>query len=211
MADINEKQRIIEVAAKRFLELGISKVTLDEIASDLGMSKKTMYKFFPSKEDLLATIVHSMMSNNSICIEGIIGSDKPFMQKANELFAFLGRQIGTISKQFIIDLQRFSPSLWKELEEFRRQRILSNMRLMFLLAKDEGIFRKEIDVELFILIFVHAVQGIVSPQTLAEQSFSTEEALQGIFKILFEGAMTDEARNKFTVNDKSVVPNSLKR
>jgi AcrR family transcriptional regulator len=199
MTDIEEKQRIVEVATQQFFHLGISKVTLDEIASELGMSKKTMYKFFPSKDDLLGTIVHSMMNRNSAYVEEIIGSHKPFVEKANELLTFLGRQIGMVSKQFIIDLQRFSPSLWKELEEFRRQRIRTNMRRMFNQAKDEGMFRKEVDVELFILVFVSAVQGIISPETLAEQSFSTEEALQGIFKIIFAGALTDEARNNFTL------------
>ena len=194
MSDIEDKQRIVEVASRHFRLVGISKVTLDEIASELGMSKKTMYKFFPSKEDLLTDVVHGIMNRLRANVESTVASDKPFAEKASELLGHLGRVIGTTSKQFLIDLQRFSPGLWKELEEFRRQRILTSIRAIFIQAKEEGVFRRDLNVDLFLLIFLNSVQNIVNPQVLAEQSFSMEEALRGIFRIMFEGAMTDEAR-----------------
>ncbi len=194
MAELEDKQRIVEVSSKRFMENGISKVTLDEIASELGMSKKTMYKFFPSKEDLLKTIVHTMMSGLRVRVEAIVNSNKPFVEKAPELLTLIGHQISIMSKQFLFDLQRFTPELWKEIDEFRRQRILTNVRTIFVQAQEEGIFRKDLDIELFILVFTSSVQGIVNPQTLSQQSFSAAEALRGIFRIIFDGAMTEEAR-----------------
>lgn len=202
MSDTEDKQRIIDVASHRFRELGISKVTLDEIASELGMSKKTMYKFFPSKEDLLAAVVHGMMNGLRAKVEGIVSSNKSFTEKLPEILGHLGRQIGTTSKQFLIDLQRFTPALWKEMDEFRRERILTNVRDLFLQAKDEGIFRRDLNIDLFLLVFVNSVQGIVNPQVLAEQSFSMDEALRGIFKIIFEGAMTEEARKHSSLFEK---------
>ncbi len=194
MSELEDRQRIVEVASRHFRQVGISKVTLDEIASELGMSKKTMYKFFPSKEDLLTEVVHGVMSGLRTRVEATVASDKSFAEKASELLGHLGRVIGTTSKQFLIDLQRFSPDLWKEMEEFRRQRILTSVRAIFVQAKEEGVFRRDLNVDLFILIFLNSVQNIVNPQVLSEQSFSMEEALRGIFRIIFEGAMTDEAR-----------------
>jgi len=61
MGESEDRERILEAAAHRFMELGISKVTLDEIASDLRMSKKTMYKHFPSKEHLAAAAMVKVM------------------------------------------------------------------------------------------------------------------------------------------------------
>ncbi len=194
MSDIEDKQRIVEVASRHFRQVGISKVTLDEIASELGMSKKTMYKFFPSKEELLSAVVHAMMNGLRTKVEEIVASKKSFTEKLPEMLGHLGRQIGTTSKQFLIDLQRFSPALWKEMDEFRRQRILTNVRQLFLQARAEGIFRKDLDIDLFLLVFVNSVQGIVNPQVLSEHSFSMDEALRGIFRIIFEGAVTPEAK-----------------
>jgi AcrR family transcriptional regulator len=204
MAEVEDKQRIVDVASRRFMENGITKVTLDEIAGELGMSKKTMYKFFPSKEDLLKTVVHAMMNALRVRVEAVVNSDKPFVEKAPELLALIGRQISIMSKQFLFDLQRFTPQLWKEIDDFRRQRILTNVRKIFIQAQQEGIFRKDFDIELFILVFISSVQGIVNPQTLSQQSFSAEEALRGIFKIIFEGAMTEEARKNSRIFEQSM-------
>ena len=204
MAEIDDKQRIVDVSSKLFMESGISKVTLDEVATELGMSKKTMYKFFPSKEDLLKTIVHTMMNGLRVRVESVVNSDKPFVEKAPELLTIIGHQISVMSKQFLFDLQRFAPGLWKEIDEFRRERILTNVRKIFVQAQHEGVFRKDLDIELFILVFVSSVQGIVNPQTLSQHSFSAGEALRGIFRIIFEGAMTEEARKNSRLFEQSM-------
>lgn len=194
---VEEKDRIVESASEKFLSQGISKVTLDEIASDLRMSKKTMYKFFPSKDELLRSIVHLMMGRMERQIEAIVSSNKPFPEKMTELMAFAGKFIGRLSTQFIRDLERFAPALWKEVETFRREHIFSRLEKMFIQAKHEGFFRSDLDHTLFMLMFLHSMQGIMNPHTLSQHSFSAQQAFKGIFKILFEGALTDTARKEF--------------
>jgi hypothetical protein len=56
------------------------------------------------------------------------------------------------------------------------------------------MIRKDLDVDLFVLVFLSAVQNILTPQTLSEQPFSALQAFQGILGIIFEGALTDDAR-----------------
>jgi AcrR family transcriptional regulator len=194
---LEEKERIVQSATDKFLNLGISKVTLDEIASELRMSKKTVYKFFPSKDELLRAIVHMMMARMERQISAIVSSDKPFPEKMTELMSFAGKFVGRLSNQFIADMQRFAPALWKEVERFRREKIFSKLENMFVQAKEEGFLRKDLHHGLFMLMFLHSMQGIMNPQTLSQQSFSAQEAFKGIFKILFEGSLTDEARKQF--------------
>ncbi len=197
MADQQERERIIDVATNRFLETGISKVTLDEIAAELRMSKKTVYKFFPSKDDLLKAMAKTMMWHMEHKVQAIVESQDSFEHKMTRLLVLVGGLTRRLSKQFQIDMQRFAPELWKEIETFRRERIFSKVRQMFIQAKQEGSFREDLNLDLFFLVFLNAAQGIMNPQTLSQQSFSAEEAFRGIFKLLFEGALTIEAREKF--------------
>jgi hypothetical protein len=95
------------------------------------------------------------------------------------------------------DVQRFAPALWKEVEIFRRERVLSQLQKMFRQAKKEGVFREDMDPDLFFLVLTTTIQGIMNPQILSQQPFSAEEAFQGIFTILYEGALTDKACKKF--------------
>jgi len=207
MTDIKYQERIMEAARNKFFEQGFVKVTVDEIASDLGMSKKTLYKFFPSKEDLVRKVIHFMMRQANARIEAIVKSEKPFAEKLSELLSFIGRLWGRAGRQLPLDMKKYFPDLWKELEVFRRERILVNMQKMFLQAKKEGELRDDVDPQLLMLMFLVCVEGILNPTTLAEQPFSLAEAFRGIFKILFVGAMTEEARQRHHIFEPTLSQN----
>jgi AcrR family transcriptional regulator len=201
MIENKDEERIIDSASDKFMDAGFNKVTMDEIASDLGMSKKTVYKFFPSKESLLKAIVHALMKRVEKAVHEIITSEKPIEEKLVELFALVGKTVRKLSRPFMADIQRFVPTLWKEIDTFRRERILSQLLQMFKQAKKEGVFREDVDPDLFYMVMMATIQGIMNPQVLSQQSFSAEEAFRGIFRIMYEGVLTDEARRKFKLNN----------
>src|SRR5574342_617402 len=91
------KERIINHAEERFLSSGFNKVTLDELSSELGISKKTMYKFFPSKDDLLKTIIRAMERRVERNVINIVESEKPIVQKLAEFMLFIGKIAGRLS------------------------------------------------------------------------------------------------------------------
>lgn len=211
MAENDDETRIIDAASDRFMDAGFYKVTMDEIASDLRMSKKTVYKFFPSKETLLKAIVHTLMRRIEGEVQGIISSDKPIEERLTTLLAFVGQQMRRLSRPFMTDVQRFAPALWKEIEIFRRERVLSQLQQIFRQAKKEGVFREDLDPDLFFLVLTTTIQGIINPQVLSQQPFSAEEAFKGIFRILYEGAFTQEARKQFQLNNLSLSSNESSR
>jgi hypothetical protein len=116
------------------------------------------------------------------------------VEKLQEIFAFAGREFSTPGRQFILDLRRMAPDLWAEAEEYRQTTIVTNVTKMVEQAKEDGMMRKDLDVDLFVLVFQNAVQNILTPKTLSEQPFSPVQAFEGILKILFEGSLTDDAR-----------------
>jgi AcrR family transcriptional regulator len=114
-----QKQKIVSLASARFLQEGFSKITLDEIASELAMSKKTLYKFFANKEDLLNTVVERMMMEAQQRLSSIIGSQKTFVEKLSEILTFLGQLVRRVSKPFQRDLQLHAPEVWTRPEGYQ--------------------------------------------------------------------------------------------
>jgi AcrR family transcriptional regulator len=197
MTDVQERDRILTSAEDKFFNQGFVKVTVDEIAEDLGMSKKTIYKFFPSKEEIMLGIMRMNMKRIEKQLVSIVESAKPFDQKFSEFLALLARLTGKFSKQLQKDVRTRLPELDKEIETFRREKIYGRLRSMFLQAKEEGFLRKDLNDDIFMLVFVNAVQNIMIPSVLAQHAFSAEEAFRQIFRVLFEGALTDDARRSF--------------
>jgi AcrR family transcriptional regulator len=211
MSENDDETKILEAASDRFMNAGLYKVTMDEIASDLRMSKKTVYKFFPSKEILLKAIVQSLMHRIESEVQAISSSGKPFEEKLTSILTFVGKTMRKLSQPFMRDLQRFAPGLWKEIEIFRREKVFSKIYQMLRQAQREMVFREDLDIDLFYLVLVTAMQGIMNPQVLSQQPFSAEEAFKGIFRILYEGALTDDARKRFQQKNSTLSTNESSR
>lgn len=195
--EFESKDRLLELAQLRFFQTGFNKVTMDELSSELGVSKKTFYKFFPSKDDLLRATVHLVMRSMEKRMEEIVSSNKQFAEKMADVMTLVGKLTNKMSKAFQSDIQRFAPSLWKEIEKFRREQILNKVEKMIHQAREEGIFRDDINEKILLLMILSCVQGIINPEVLVQNSFSAEEAFRTIFNVLFKGAMSDSARKNF--------------
>lgn len=191
------KERILELAKDRFFRNGFNKVTLDELSGELGISKKTMYKFFPSKEELIRTVVWMMLHRVEKEVLRITTEEKPFVHRLADLILFIGKTVGRFSKTFQQDMKRFTPQFWAEVDKFRQERILAKVTEMIRQAKNENVFRSDINDEVLVMMLSTCFQSILIPEVLAEHSFSPKEAMFTIFHVIFEGALTEEARKEF--------------
>lgn len=202
-SDLELRERILEHSREEFLTRGFSKVTLDEIASSLGISKKTLYKFYPSKEELLRASLHAMMRSAGWELERIASSEKPLVEKLAIALMTTGKYISRVRREAMADFQRFVPSLWKELEQYRHEQIISRLVKMLQQGREQHVFRPEVNEQVLIYMLSSSLREVINPAVLSKHSFSAQEAAMSIFKVLFEGAFTDEARKEFHVLENS--------
>jgi AcrR family transcriptional regulator len=197
MSEENLKDRIIVAARERFMAMGFSKVTMDELVRQLGISKKTMYQHFRSKDELLEAVVEWQIIEISGKLRTIMDSPGDFAEKLLGLWALIGNMLSRFSKQMQDDLRRFRPDLWKRIDEVRRK----NVRANFALLIDDGIrmnfIRPDVNKDLLMLIFLNSVSGILNPEVLVDQPFTAEQAFKTIFRVLLDGVLTDKAREHF--------------
>ena len=198
------RQRIISFAREHFMRVGFSKVTLDEIATELGMSKKTLYKYFEDKEDLLRAGIEENLRKISQEIDAITTSDGSFAEKLAKVMMLIGKQMSRLSRGAMLDMQKFTPELWNQIETFRREQIFNKIGKMISQARRENIFRSHVNEQILTLMIINCVQGILNPEILSQNSFSAEEAFKVIFRTIFEGALTDDARKDFHIFDSPI-------
>jgi AcrR family transcriptional regulator len=190
------KERILTFASERFFQEGFSKVSVDDLASELVISKKTFYRFFGSKEDLLIQIMDRLVAGVRARFIKILDSDRDFVEKLGEVMTFLGQEVGRLGKPLQADLQRHAPEVWKRIENFRHERITQNFSLLLEQGMEEGFVRKDVNKKIALLSFLGAVENIIRPSVLVNESFSAREALEGIMAIFFHGILTEEAESK---------------
>lgn len=203
--------RILEAARDQFFQFGFSQVTTDEIASSLGISKATLYRYFSSKEQLLREIVFGLLREIEAGVDAVIeDKKKDFVEKLAELLGFIGLKLTRIGGLITLDIQRNVPELWKEFEEFRKEKILSKLKFILSKGSEEGVFRADLNQDLLVLMYVTLIQNIMNPVTLIQFSLSFQEAFGMLIKIVLEGILAENARAKYLSRAKRTPDKNLK-
>ena len=194
----DQKRRVILAARERMSREGFSRLSIEELVSELGMSKKTFYKIFRSKDDLLSQVVDTTLGEVRLVLGEITGSDRDFLEKLTAILTFVGEQSGRIGRPLQEDLRRFHPDLWMRIEVFRRQRLAQTFAPLFDQGVAEGYVRSDVNKRVFLFAYIGAIQNLITPQVLAQESFSAQDALRGIVGIFFQGILTDRGRKQLT-------------
>src|SRR6185312_9910431 len=99
------KNRVIEVARKKFLTQGYSKVSMSEIAAELNISKKTLYREFADKEDLLREVIFPVMQESARITDGILSDPViPFLEKLRRVMSNIGLQKTRVTEVLLKDI-----------------------------------------------------------------------------------------------------------
>jgi len=192
------RARILEAARDQFLRLGFSPVTMDDIASAAGVSKATLYRAFPGKEQLFREVILGQLLEIETGIDSLISSrDRDFVSKLAAILSFMGLELSKLSGLVTVDMQRNAPAVWKEFEAFRRQRVFAKLKRILEEGRASGVFRSDIHQDFLILLYATIIQEVMNPATLVPFSLSFGEAFQIIITILLEGALTEKARSRY--------------
>lgn len=192
------RKRIMEEARELFFRYGFAKVTMDEAAEKLGMSKKTLYKHFPSKDDLLEAVTEDHIKECDDELRALCrAKDGDTLSKFRRLMDYVAAQYSRMSDSLVHDLQRSAPGIWKRVEESRKDHIFTEFSALIKEGRQKGIFRKDVDDRLFILIYFEVAQRILHPETLSGLTYKPAEVFDAVVKVLFEGFLTDKARAEY--------------
>ena len=196
--DTEIRNRILATAREEFFKFGFSKVTIDEIASKMGMSKKTIYKYFDSKEAIVHEVTKSTLNDMVSCCEEISQNDAvDFVEKLRQMMTLVALQYSKLGKPLLEDLQKNAPQVWKQISEFRQERINKDFGNLLREGMQKGMFRSDIDEQLILLIYSNAVQSIINPETLINLPFTATQVFDAIVKVIYEGILTDDAKQKY--------------
>jgi TetR/AcrR family transcriptional regulator len=141
----DKRSSILSAARERFFQFGLSKVTMDEIAADLGMSKAALYYYFPTKEDIFRQVISAEQDDFASRIESIIQKKITASDKLGKFFAEHLTLLGTLLDLRILSDQAghtIKPIMRDLFKEFSRKETAFLETIL-----REGKKRKEFTVE----------------------------------------------------------------
>jgi AcrR family transcriptional regulator len=195
-----ERERILNYAINKFHAEGFYKTSMDEIAKDLQMSKKTIYKYFQSKEGLLETVAGWLMDESKKHIDSILSSGDNVVVKFLKVINMYNSKVLKCSEKWFTDLQVHAPKLWQRIDEFRTSRIYHVLSELVSEGKKEGYINEEIPTCVIVTSYNSTIKSMVNYQFLYENNISVSEAANHAMQILLSGILTKKGKQEFAKN-----------
>lgn len=188
-------RRIVDAARLHFFSHGFRSVTMDDLAGELGISKKTLYAYFPGKIELLEAVLADKFAGVEARLKDAACAHRHnFLATLHELLAGTQRELDEIKPPFVRDMRQKAPQVFKVVERRRAALIQRYFGNLFVEGQRSGMVRKDVPVKLITEILLAIVQAIMNPPKMEELGMTPREGFAGILKIVLEGALTSKGR-----------------
>lgn len=178
------RERIIVALTELSYTRGFYKCTMDELANQAGMSKRTVYRYFHSKEAIIEAVLDQFMAAIASGIERIVKEgDNPtemFAQLVKHLTQTGGRLINPLVLQ---DLRVHYPHFWRKIEAFRTEKIQHFIQSMM---EDKGYVRN-IRPPIFKAAFIASIQAVLSPDFILDHGLTFDDAAVQLVELFTYG------------------------
>jgi len=185
------REKIIEGAGKLFVESGVRVVTMDSIALSLGVSKRTIYENFKDKNDLLSNFLEQSIVNHKRKAVEIMSNSKNVIEALFRFGEYNHQAMKSINPCFFHDIKKYHPEVF---EKVMNNGEIKNHEITFTLLKrgiNEGIFTKEINIEISNLFIHHTFEFF---NKLAELNFKHKDIWTSVHLPYLKGICTDRGR-----------------
>lgn len=189
------RARIVDLSRDLFFKRGFTRVTMDDLASACGISKKTLYVNFPSKEALIHQIICQIQEDLIDQVSQILNdSTIPVFERMKDVINVVSLQSLQFAPLFLEDVKRFQPKSWKDLQNYKRNSIAHAVRIVIRDGQEQGYIRKSLPEDFIIHICFTLIDTILTPETMFELSMPFHEVFENAMSLLFEGVLTDSGR-----------------
>lgn len=190
------RPRIVAAARRHFFAHGFRGVTMDDLAAELGASKKTLYAHFPSKLALLEAVLQAKFRDFEAEVARIAPEGPPdFAASLQRLLACVQRHTEEIQPPFLRDLRREAPAVFQVVEVRRRQVIRRHFGSLLEAGRRQGLVRKDVPLHLVIEILLAAVAAIMNPPRMAELGLTPQTGFSAILTVILHGVIRPQGRS----------------
>ncbi|MBQ4818813.1 TetR/AcrR family transcriptional regulator [Aquimarina sp. MMG016] len=189
------KEKIIEKANDMFLNLGFKSVTMDDLASEMGISKKTIYTHFQNKTKLVEATTDHLFCTISDGIDAILEEKREPIEELYAIKAFVMFHLKDEKTSPQYQLQKYYPKIHNNLKvkqfEAMQECVIENLER----GIKKGVFRENIDVEIISRFYFVGMIGIKDQEMFPRQAFPVSKLMTDYLEYHIRGIATEKGLN----------------
>jgi len=191
---MDPKERILVKSHELFNRYGIRSVSMDDIAAQLGMSKKTLYQYYTDKDELVNAVFDIVLqSNKTQCIE----CSKKGENAIHEVFLsfdMVEEMLANMNPSVLFDMEKYHPSAFKNFEDFRKGFLYKQIKNNLERGIKEELYREEIDTDVLSRYRLHSVLLSFNPDVFPSNKTNLVYIEQQLLECFLYGLATPKGQ-----------------
>ncbi len=184
------RDRIKHKADELYRRYGIKSVTMDEIALQMGVSKKTIYQSFSDKNELVDEVVVDMLESNKNCCLVSITNSENAIHEVLLMMEAMKDMMSSLSPSFVFDIQRGHPSSFKKFDDFKSSFIFEILKANIERGKREGLYRPEVNSDVISKFRLNTMMLIYNEEIFPRNQYTVAELQNEMILYYLYGLVT---------------------
>ena len=191
------RESILEASYMLFHKYGIRSVSMDDIARELTISKKTIYQYFKDKDDLVSSVTKKHMDMERREMEEVEHSSVDAIDELAKMSVCVRKNLKNLNPSLLFDLKKYHRKAWDVWTTFKNEFIKNSIVENLNKGIRDGFFRREIDVEALAIFRVEQVQMTFDDSIYPKDKFDLADLHMQLFDHFVYGILTDEGRKLY--------------
>jgi AcrR family transcriptional regulator len=155
-----------------FIRNGIKSITMDDVSAELGISKKTLYQLFESKDDLVVKVLeHHISREKTNCLQAASGA-RNAIEEILILMDSNNKELAQMKSNIIYDLQKYHRNAWEIMQRFHYDFTIKVIKENLERGRAEGLYREDFDIDIIAKVHIATVFNLFDPQLFADGQLS---------------------------------------
>ncbi len=173
---------------------------MDDAASHLGISKKTIYEFFSDKEDLVKQVLLFEYEKRCGSLNNIHQMQFNAIEELFEVYKMINTMLRDYNSSMEYDIRKFYPKLFLKIREIRRQQMFESVFYNLNKGKTEGLYREELNSEIIAKLHVFRTENLFDTDMFTQEELSSITMFHEIFIYHIQGILSSQGRVFFENN-----------
>lgn len=198
--DDKKVQSILLKVAMLYHRYGIKSVTMDDVASHLSVSKKTLYEYFCDKRDLVTKVLESEHDLKCKVFDAIRDRNLNAIEEMFEIYKFLIKILKDHNPSMEYDIRKYYPDVYILQREKKRKTMFDNSYSNIVKGQKEGLYRQDINASLIARFHLFRIENVNENELFSSEELGSFETFHELFVYHLYGIVSDKGRSFFDNN-----------
>ncbi len=189
---------IVEQSTQLFMTYGIRSLTMDDVAKNLHISKKTLYQYVSDKDDLVNKCIEGACLLDNTMVREIIDRNLSAIDELLEISKFVSQRLSNIHPSIFFDLEKYHPGAMGRFDKHKQEFILDCIYKNLAKGIGEGVYRSDMNPQIVAHVYLCVIENMLHGECFRQLNIALPVVYQEVINYHLHGIVSEKGLSYLT-------------